>query len=188
VLGVEIEQTVRGACALLGHWSHDIGGFWLPGDKANKPPDDLFLRWVQFGALSPVFRLHSDHGVREPWLFESGTLRLCREAMRFRMKLIPQMEAAEQDGLPLWRPMCFAWPREEDAYAHWRQAMLGDDLLFAPVWREDGQVEVWFPPGTWRHLQFNRVVTGPLTECWKAAMEEIPLFLREPSKLGLRSG
>ncbi|MBN1476072.1 hypothetical protein JXA47_04910 [Candidatus Sumerlaeota bacterium] len=189
VLAQEVESTIRGACSLMAHWSHDIGGFWNSDFKENRPPDDLFVRWTQFGCLSPIMRYHSDHGVREPWLFGEEVLRLCREALLLRMRLVPHLEKlvreAHETGVAPWRPMCLEFPREEDAFCRWHQAMIGEGLLFAPVTKSSGDVEVWFPPGSWQHLQTQRVIEGPCVERWRADLGEIPLFLRGGYSLSL---
>lgn len=185
VLGQAVEMTVRAANSLVVHWSHDIGGFAKgdPSWKQNRPPAELYLRWVQFGSLSPVMRFHSDHGVREPWRFGRRTLALAREALQLRMRLLPLFEAlnreAHETGVGPWRPMCYDWPQEEEAFRRWRQAMIGDGLLFAPVIAPRGWVEVWFPPGRWMHFQTRAVTVGPCIKRWRAGPSEIPLFVRE---------
>src|SRR5918998_1577328 len=58
--------TAAGANVGYAWWSHDIGGHVGVADP------ELYVRWVQFGALSPVLRLHStdDPGFeRLPWRF-----------------------------------------------------------------------------------------------------------------------
>ncbi len=81
--------TATAANAAYGWWSHDIGGHMLGMEDG-----ELYLRWVQFGVVSPIFRLHStkdefiDH---QPWAFTAEILRLTREAMQFRHALIPYL-------------------------------------------------------------------------------------------------
>ena len=43
-------------------WSHDAGGF------NGTPTPDLYVRWAQFGAFSPLVRFHGTT-TREPWRF-----------------------------------------------------------------------------------------------------------------------
>ena len=63
--------------------------------------------------------------------------------------------------------------------------MIGEGLLFAPILNPEGDVEVWFPPGSWRHYLTKRVIRGPRIERWNAPLSEIPLFLREGYDLEL---
>jgi glycosyl hydrolase family 31 len=189
VLAQEVESTIRGACTLMAHWSHDIGGFWNPEMKENKCPEELFIRWTQFGCLSPIMRYHSDHGIREPWLYKKKTFEICKEALQLRMRLVPHLfslvKEANKTGVAPWRPMCFEFPREEESYKYWHQLMIGESLLFAPVLSPGGEVEAWFPEGKWKHIQTEKIIQGPVTKKWKAELKEIPLFLREGYTLKL---
>src|SRR5438128_9984700 len=49
-------STLRGGLSYglsgVPFWSHDVGGF------AGTPDGDLYARWAQFGALSPLVRFH----------------------------------------------------------------------------------------------------------------------------------
>ena len=181
VLGQEVESTIRGANVLMAWWSHDIGGFWNPEAGENKPPDDLFVRWTQFGCLSPIMRYHSDHGVREPWKFDKRILELCREALKLRKRLEPYfyelIQEAHNTGVAPWRPMCFEFPEEEESYNRWRQAMIGGNMLYVPVIEPDGTVEAWFPSGEWKHYQTGEKIRGPQIKKWRSPLHEIPLFL-----------
>ena len=59
-LEYEIWFTPRASNVGFGWWSHDIGGFsgsFVDADWHTEPPE-LFLRWLQFGALSPIMRTH----------------------------------------------------------------------------------------------------------------------------------
>jgi alpha-glucosidase (family GH31 glycosyl hydrolase) len=48
-LALEAWFTAMASNVLFGYWSHDIGGIF-PTDRSP----ELFTRWVQFGAFSPV--------------------------------------------------------------------------------------------------------------------------------------
>jgi len=83
-LAYEVYFTYTGGNLLASYWSNDIGGFL--GRKIDKK---LFIRWVQFGSLSPIMRTHSDHGIREPWNFDDETVRIFRKYIKLRYRLIP---------------------------------------------------------------------------------------------------
>ena len=64
--------TAAAANVAYGWWSHDIGGHM---GGATEP--ELYTRWVQFGALSPILRVHSTkdpRAERRPWGYP-GTIR-----------------------------------------------------------------------------------------------------------------
>jgi alpha-glucosidase (family GH31 glycosyl hydrolase) len=190
VLAFEVETSVRAAGGLLAYVSHDIGGFWHDGQDrpTNQPPDDLYLRWLQFGCLSPIFRLHSFNGVREPWRFAPDTLRVARRFMQLRMRLIPYLhqlvDVAHDTGLPPLRPTWFAFDADE-AYECTGQYMLGNTLLVAPVVREDAKVRYWLPPGDWHHAFADRTCTGPDWVEETVPLDVMPLWLKDSASLEL---
>ncbi len=53
-LRYQVYFTATAANAGFGCWSHDIGGF-----ARGVPDEELYVRWVQFGCFSPVFRFHN---------------------------------------------------------------------------------------------------------------------------------
>jgi len=71
VLEHELEVNIKAGQVGMNYFSHDLGGF--KGENSEKPSPEidpeLFVRWMQMGALSPVMRVHSDHGVREAWKY-----------------------------------------------------------------------------------------------------------------------
>ena len=190
VLAFEVEMIVRAAGTLMAYVSHDIGGFFHdPRDRnENKPPDDLYVRWVQFGCLSPIMRLHSFDGVREPWRFGPQVLRIARRFMKLRTRLLPYLERlaaeAHETGVVLARPMWFEFS-DEDAYRCLGQYLLGEALLVAPVVREDSVVRYWLPPGCWHDAFSECTESGPAWIEQSVPVDVIPLWLREGFALEL---
>lgn len=190
VLAFEVETLVRASGALMAYISHDIGGFYHdPNDcKDNKPSDDLFTRWVQFGSLSPIMRLHSFDGVREPWKFSRTTLDISRRFFHLRIQLLPLttrlVADAHHTGVPPCRPMWFEFDGE-DAYRCVGQYMLGESLLVVPVAREDARVSYWLPPGRWHDAFSDRVEAGPSWVEEAVGLDVIPLWLRDGAELEL---
>ncbi|MFQ5806092.1 MAG: TIM-barrel domain-containing protein [Phycisphaerae bacterium] len=190
VLAFEVETAVRAAGALIAYVSHDIGGFYHDprAGPENKPPDDLYVRWVQFGCLSSIMRLHSFHGVREPWRFGPRVLRITRHFMLLRMRLVPYLHAlaeeAHRSGVPLVRPMWLEFA-DEDAYARLGQYMLGPLLLVVPVVRQDARVRYWLPPGRWYDAFSDRTQSGPAWIEEAVPLETIPLWSHDGAVLEL---
>ena len=58
--------TSSAANVNFGYWSHDVGGFYEPCEP------ELYVRWIQFGVLSPIFRSHGFRATnieKRFWLF-----------------------------------------------------------------------------------------------------------------------
>ncbi|HEY7719926.1 MAG TPA: TIM-barrel domain-containing protein, partial [Pedococcus sp.] len=86
----------------------DVGGF-----AGNSNPE-LYLRWMQYGALTPFCRNHSGIGNVDQyaWAFGEAVLEGAKEALRLRYRLLPYLAtsfvAASETGLPVQRPLVLA--------------------------------------------------------------------------------
>ena len=125
----------EGAIGMLPYVNEDLGG------HRGDPSPELYTRFLQYGAFSPVMRVHATAGkTRYPWAFGPEALRATTEAIRFRYALIPTLYSASfrtaTDGMPLLRRLDLYWPQEKEASAT-RQFLLGDDLLVSPVTASD---------------------------------------------------
>ena len=152
--------TATAANAAYGWWSHDLGGHMRGQEDA-----ELYIRWLQFGLFSPIFRIHSGKDIfsdHQPWAFGDGILSIARDIMQFRHQLIPYLYSMAQrnaeDGIPLCTPMYYDFPEENAAYQAENEYMFGDQVLYAPITspalpsvNRTRQV-AWFPPGDWYHL------------------------------------
>ncbi len=181
VLAYEVPFTSRAGNVLFPYWSHDIGGFM--GDKLDP---ELYVRWCQFGALSPVLRLHSNHGIREPWAYGPDAERIVRDFFRLRYRLFPYLYTASAEthltGLPLCRPLYLAYPEREQAYGNDQEYLLGPDLLVAPVTSPGtdgvGAQSVWLPPGFWTDYFTGEVYRGPRLMRYRCPLDRAPMFVR----------
>ena len=157
----------------------DIGGF---GADATK---ELMCRWIELGSLSPFCRNHCaiSSRVQEPWTFDAETIEIYRKYLKLRYALLPYLydlfKQEEETGLPLMRPMVLQYERDEETRNLNGQFMLGDDLLAAPV-VEQGAVRkmVYLPKGTWYDYWSGEKLTGGQYVVRKAALDEMPLFVR----------
>jgi alpha-glucosidase (family GH31 glycosyl hydrolase) len=184
-LAFQIAFTACSGNLGAAYWSHDIGGFY-----GNEPlPDELFIRWFQFGALSPVLRLHCHFsGNREPWQFKKATLNHFRETVHFRYALAPYLYTLAHDahinGIPIVRPMYLEDTMEEKAYKYKYQYFLGRDLLVMPA---HGPIEkgakvfkkaVYFPEGEWINIRTGEQVMGGYVGFLDIPLYEIPVYVR----------
>ena len=157
----------------------DIGGFF------GHSNGELFLRWMQYGALTPFCRNHSAIGNVDQYAWAWGDVirDLAREAIRLRYRLLPYLYAtflhASETGAPVQRPLVFDYQDDltvrdiDDAY------LLGSDLLVAPVF-ETGVTarQVYLPSGTWYDWQSGERYDGQRYVQSPTPMERIPIFAR----------
>lgn len=181
---VGMQATLRGglshALSMPGLWSHDIGGFYGP-----ELTEGLYVRWTQFGALSPLMRAHGLHP-REPWQFGERALKICRDWIRLRYSLLPYLwqvahECASQ-GLPMLRPLTLMFPDEPIVESIDSQYMLGSDLMVAPIFN-DGvdpiQHRFLVPPGRWHGWHTGEVFKGPQYVTREYELHEMPVLVRD---------
>ncbi|MCF6409640.1 alpha-xylosidase [Pseudalkalibacillus salsuginis] len=182
-------ESLRGGLSLtlsgFGYWSHDIGGF------ENTATPDVFKRWTAFGLLTSHSRLHGSSSYRVPWLFDEEAVEVTRHFTKLKNRLMPYLYSTavenHQTGIPVMRAMLLEFPDDPTCDVLDRQYMLGDSIMVAPVFREDGLVSYYLPKGTWTHLLTGEVVEGGL---WKKAAYDymsLPLYVRENSILTIGS-
>lgn len=175
----------------LPFWGSDVGGFITRGGEQVLPDPELYLRWHQFGAFTPVYRAHG-HGAREPWIFGPEWTERVKAVIARRQRLLPYVYAtayqAWAQGLPMMRPLFVLDPeRSADASAF----LFGDAMLVAPVTQPLGEaptMTVRLPPGGWydaftleRH-EGGHEVQVPLT------LDRFPLFYREGAIVPIDAG
>ncbi|NMM94923.1 alpha-xylosidase [Bifidobacterium oedipodis] len=127
----------------FGYWSHDIAGF------EDRPTPDLYKRWTQFGLLSSHSRYHGSTEYKVPWLYGEEAVDVAREFTKLKLRLKPylldQMKVTHETGVPMMRAMVLEFPDDPACEDLDTQYMLGDDLLVAPVFSEDGTARFYVP-------------------------------------------
>jgi len=165
-------------------WGHDIGAY------IGRPSAELYIRWAQFGALSPLMQYHGIER-REPWEFGPEAEAAYRLLAFLRMNLKPTLIAlgreAAESGQPIMRPMIMHYPGEPAYRAEQTQYLLGPDLLVAPVLEAGARGRaVFFPEGVWHHALRPFAYRGPGRFEVPVELCDAPLFLREGAKLPLQ--
>jgi len=167
----------------------DIAGYMSQGTVATS--EELFYRWVTFGALQPVMRTHHGRSARDnfQWEHDAQSIAHFRRWTRFHMQLAPyhwgSIGSFERDGLPLVRLVALEFPDEDWAWSTLDEYMLGDRILVAPIQVEAATTRtVTFPAGTWYPLMGGGAIAGG-DHGVTAARTEIPAFVPEGTLLVL---
>lgn len=179
-------ESLRGGLSLglsgFGFWSHDIGGF------ENTAPAHVYKRWCAFGLLSSHSRLHGSKSYRVPWAYDDQACDVVRFFTEWKCRLMPYLYAASAQardtGSPVIRAMMLEFPDDPGCDYLDRKYMLGDSLLVAPVFSENGDVSVYLPTGRWTHLYTNQEVTGG----WRKERHDfnsLPLYVRPNSLIAI---
>jgi alpha-glucosidase (family GH31 glycosyl hydrolase) len=187
--------TATAANVAYGWWSHDIGGHMV-----RDLTPELYLRWVQFGVFSPIFRLHStkkEELERRPWGKPEQYFHAARDAMRLRHALIPYIYSmawrAHCTGTSLVTPMYYGNMNAAAAFKARDQYFFGSELIVAPIIEPaDSQTgaaikRVWLPAGTWFNFFKGEQVMGGKWHEIKFALEDIPVFAKAGAIVPLTS-
>jgi alpha-glucosidase (family GH31 glycosyl hydrolase) len=187
------EFTATASNIGYGWWSHDIGGHC-----AGSRDDELAVRWVQYGAFSPILRFHSSASrwmSKEPWRYRHESEVVMRKFLQLRHRLIPYIfsinAAPSEADRPLIRPMYWAFPSLEVSYQHPNQYYFGSSLIVSPVVhpREPrtnlAKTKIWVPPGRYVDILTGFVYDGDRETNTYRSLHEIPVFASEGSIIPL---
>lgn len=157
-------------------FTHDVAGYQTFG--VGPSSKELWFRWAELGAFSPILRTH--HGTEDQanWQFDRDeeTLahwtRLAREHIRLWPYRYGLARRASDEGLPMLSPVALLYGEDWGRKDAW---MLGDSLLVAPVLVEGARTRhVVLPEETrwydwWTHAP---ATTGD----FEAPLDHIPVF------------
>ncbi len=180
-------ETLRGGLSFalggFAFWSHDISGF-----ESTATPD-VYKRWLQFGMFSTHSRLHGSDTYRVPWLFDAESCAVARQFSSIKNRLMPYywMNAvkAHQTGIPVMRPMFFNYPDDMACRYLDMQYMLGDSMIVAPIFNEQGRADYYLPQGEWYNLLDDTVKEGCSWYSETYDYFHLPVFIKENTLMAI---
>lgn len=168
----------------------DIGGYTTLTSPvlSYTRSKELYLRWAEFAAFTPVFRTHEGNRPDDNWQFDSdaetlahftrmSTLFGCWRSTRRGL-----LREAQEHGRPVNRAMWLHYPGSDSATAVMpRQMLVGPDILVAPV-LEPGASDVTanIPEPGWIHLWSGKAA-APGSARWPAPVGQPAVFVRAGS-------
>ena len=185
MLGYEIFFTSNASNVLYDYWGHDLGGH----QGGNNDPE-LLLRWLQFGAYTPIFRTHATNSSSlERRIWKYSNFEQLREAVRERYRLFPYIYTAAREtydtGVGMNRPLYYDYPEDGNAYTFEDEYMFGGDMLVAPIYtpQQNGYSgrKIWFPSGKWWDVTRSRLVSGGQAFYSVYTLDQFPVFYRAGS-------
>ncbi|AKC87594.1 TIM-barrel domain-containing protein [Pseudoxanthomonas suwonensis] len=192
----QIAGLVNASMAGAPNVSFDIGGFSPEQRYSDKDPAhlaewrELNLRWFQYGAFVPVFRLHGQFPYREIWeIAPEGTPHYDSfvHYLKLRYTLLPYVytlaaDTWHNDGT-LLRTLSMDFPGDPKVRGIADQYLFGPAFLVAPVveFKATGR-PVYLPAGSsWIDFETGRRHEGGQTIEAAAPLQRMPLFVRAGS-------
>ncbi|MBZ4686434.1 MAG: sulfoquinovosidase [Clostridia bacterium] len=164
----------------------DIGGYTsLYGVKRTK---ELFMRWAEMAAFTPVMRTHEGNRPDDCWQFDSDeeTLLHFAKMSKIYTHLKPYIkdvvkENAEK-GIPAQRHPYIHYENDEELHKLKYQYLFGRDLMVAPVYEENKTSrKLYLPEDNWIHVWTGKEYGKGYHEV-EAPLGEIPVFYRKGSQ------
>ncbi len=206
-LAFQPEFTATAANIGFGWWSHDVGGHMF-GYRDN----ELVTRWYQFGAFSPINRLHSSLSLfmgKEPWTYPDEHAAVMVDYLRLRHRLVPYLytmnERAHRLNESLCRPLYQEDPTGDvfnpNNFGSRNSYFFGTELLVLPITSpadpDTGLAAVtsWLPGGRWTDFFTGVTYAGGRTVHLHRPLAQYPVLARQgaivplttPDELGLEN-
>ena len=177
------------------YWNSDIGGFFAGRYNAGggaKNPDfqELYVRWMQFAAFTPMMRSHGtdikreiyQFGKRGEWAFD-----VQEKYINLRYSLLPYIYSTSWDvsknNGTFMRALVMDFSQDKNVWNIDNEYMFGQSFLVNPV-TEKGKEEqdVYLPGGSdWFDFWTNEKTTGGITVTKKTMIDINPLYVKAGS-------
>lgn len=206
----QLQAGLNMCVAGIPWWTSDIGGF-LGGDISDEKFRELLVRWFQWGAFCPVFRMHGERspwyereqefidGVRqltsgqdnEVWSFGDDNYEILKKYLFIRENLRPYireaMDECSRSGLPVMRPLFFDFNEDSCAWDTEDEYMFGKDILVAPVMEEGARERsVYLPDGAeWTDAYTGEKYKGGQRVTVPAPIDIIPVFFKNDARYNI---
>lgn len=168
-----------------GILSMSMGGFNIVGGDmggfSGQPSNELYTRWVQFSAFSPLMRTHGQ--IKNPW--DKGDVAKSSFStyywMRMNMQDLLYSAAvdANKNATPMTMPLGVAYQGQKNVKSINDQYLFCNSLLVNPVTTQGATSRsVWLPEGHWYDLWTGERIAGNTSVTAIAPTETIPVYLK----------
>jgi alpha-glucosidase (family GH31 glycosyl hydrolase) len=166
----------------VGYWAHCMGGF-----EHNADPE-LYIRWCQFGMLSPIATVFGmDHpGYKEPWNYGEDGLRNFKKYDSLRYSLLPYLYTTAwqqyKTGMPIMRALVLQYQDDKNVHDITDQYLLGDNMMVCPVTTKGALTRtVYLPEGDWYSYWTGKRYTGKQYIHVVTPLDTMPIFIKAGS-------
>ncbi len=172
----------------MPYWTTDIGGFFRPRDQYTSDAyHELLIRWFQFGAFSPIFRVHGYQSETEMWKYGPQVEGILKEFDELRYRLMPYTYSTAwgvtNRGATMMRALPFVYPSDQSLREVSDQFLFGDSLLINPVTEPNVTTRRVVLPagGDWFDFWSGQKYHGGQTMVADAPLDKMPILVREGS-------
>jgi len=162
----------------------DIGGW------DGKSPDILYARWFGAATFYPFMWSHGK-GDHEPYSHGEAVEGAARSFLNLRYRLVPYLyslhEVAHRTGIPILRPFPLQEPQDAAGVRIDDQFFVGDNIVVAPVFNDEGNRKLYLPEGRWYDFfgELQPVQGGGKIEREAVPLNRLPVYVRAGSVIPL---
>ena len=122
-----------------------------------------------------------------PLGYDEESVEVVRYFTRLKASLMPYLFSnsieSSESGIPVMRSMVMEFMDDPSCGYLDKQYMLGDSLLVAPIFNDEGIGQYYLPEGKWTNYQTGEVKTGGRWIKEKHGYLSIPIMVRQGSIL-----
>jgi len=179
----------------IPYWNTDIGGFFAGNFRrsgGNKNPEfqELYVRWMQFGAFSPMMRSHGTDFPREiyqwsdrgQWPFD-----VQEKFINIRYQLLPYLYSTAwnvtNNSGSFMRALVSDFGADKTVYDIDHEYLFGQSFLVSPVTEKGVKTQaVYLPGGTsWFDFWTGATTPGGVTVQRETPIDILPLYVKAGS-------
>lgn len=168
-LGASVRMLVHSSLSAIQVPAFDVSPF-----REGNPA--LYRRALQLAQVAPVAyaspSLSDGTGIPEAEAAAAAVRR------RWTPFFISYSDEVRLRGLPMLHPLPLQFPKDTEAAKIADEFLMGDEVLVAPVYREDGRRSVYLPMGIWTNWRTNEMLRGRQTIEITASSDELPMFAK----------
>ena len=199
---IQVPQGINACASGIPYWTSDIGGYhyyWQAPYWTTPKNRELFTRWFQFGAFSPIFRIHGK-GERalfsDNWDAPMKSVLLKYDNLRYRLMpyIYSLSRRVTKEGYTIMRSLAFDFPNDPAIKSISDQYMFGSAFLVNPVTEQMYSLpnsknikktrKVYLPePANWYDFWTGKILKGGQTIHAAAPIETLPLYIKAGSIL-----
>ncbi len=191
----QISEGLNFSLTGIPHWNSDIGGFFLgkyPKKLADPDYQELYVRWIQFGAFCPMMRSHGTDAPREIYQFGKAgepVYDAIKKNIELRYSLLPYIYSTSWDVTAhqstFMRALMMDFASDKKTWNINDEYMFGKSFLVCPVTKpvaQEKQRTLYLPSGTeWYDFYTNAKTEGGKNITQEFPLSEIPLYVKAGS-------
>lgn len=171
----------------IPYWTTDIGGYFYV-DWSTPNNNELMVRWFQYGAFCPIFRIHGqgEKSMVSTSTLTPSTINKLAKIDKLRYRLMPYIYSlagkVTHENYTMMRHLVMDYRNDSRVWNIDNQFLFGPALMINPVTSPGmTQRSVYLPEGDWFDFWTGEHHTGKKNILTSAPLDIIPIFVKAGS-------